>query len=425
MTRLHLLLSGEVLQMMINIAELIAQCFDDVFFDIQSHKHTHYWLKGGRGSTKSSFVSIQLPLLLLQNPSCHAVVMRKVANTLRHSVYPQIQWGIEKMGLMEHFKSKVSPLEFEYVKTGQKILFFGVDDKAKIKSIKLPFGYVGIVWLEELDQFSGMEEIRSLNQSLMRGGEKFWGFYSFNPPQSRDNWVNAECILDEPDRLVHHTTYLNVPKKWLGGQFFIEADKLKAKNEVLYRHEYLGEATGTGGSVFDNIEDFAITDELAESFDRCRYGLDFGFARDPLAFVCMHYDKKREILYIFDEIYQQQLKNRRAADLIREKVDRRRVIADSADARTIAEFSDMGINIYGAKKGPDSVEHGIKWLQERAKIRIDKRRCPNTYREFVSYEYEKNKDGQFISAYPDKNNHAIDAVRYGMEPEMRTPNFSF
>jgi phage terminase large subunit len=194
---------------------------------------------------------------------------------------------------------------------------------------------------------------------------------------------------------------------------------------VLYRHEYLGEATGTGGSVFDNIEDFAITDELAESFDRCRYGLDFGFARDPLAFVCMHYDKKREILYIFDEIYQQQLKNRRAADLIREKVDRRRVIADSADARTIAEFSDMGINIYGAKKGPDSVEHGIKWLQERAKIRIDKRRCPNTYREFVSYEYEKNKDGQFISAYPDKNNHAIDAVRYGMEPEMRTPNFSF
>lgn len=83
-------------------------------------------------------------------------------------------------------------------------------------------------------------------------------------------------------------------------------------------------------------------------------------------------------------------------------------------------MKDAGLRIYGVKKGPDSVDYGIRWLQSLDEIVIDKRRCPNTYREFVSYEYERNREGQFISAYPDKNNHAIDAVRYAMREDMRS-----
>lgn len=403
----------------VNIASLVAPSFDDLFHDIINHKYTHYWLAGGRGSTKSSFISQMIPLLLLQHPECHAVVLRKVGNTIKNSVYPQLQWGISSLGLDNRFRYKVSPPEITYIPTGQKILFFGVDDPQKVKSIKLPHGYVGIVWYEELDQFTGMEEIRNLNQSLLRGGSKYWVFNSFNPPKSQDSWVNGEKLLDEDDRIVHHSTYLSVPKAWLGEQFYLEAEKLKDKNEMSYRHEYLGEVTGTGGSVFENVHDMNMTDEQIYSFDRRYYGLDFGFTIDPTAFVAMHYDSTREELYIFDEIYQQKLGQRPLASLLEQKAGQRRILADSASPGSIYELVQLGINVGGVKKWPDSVEFGIKWLQNLRAIYIDKRRAPNTYKEFVRYEYERNKDGQFISAYPDKNNHAIDAVRYAMNDIMR------
>ena len=399
----------------VNVAELIAPSFDGLFFDVQEHCYTHYWLAGGRGSTKSSFASLCVPLLLLQNPLCHVVVLRKVANTLRNSVYNQVEWAIDELGLSDAFAARVSPLSFECRRTGQKILFLGVDDKSKIKSLKLPFGYVGIVWMEELDQFTGMEEIRSLLQSLLRGGERYWVFYSYNPPKSRNNWVNEEALFDRDDRIVHRSTYLGVPPVWLGEQFIAEAERLKEKNETLYRHEYLGEVTGTGGSVFDNVEDMELSDADIALFDRLYHGLDFGFAVDPLAFVSTHYDTKHEDLYIFDEIYEQRLSNAQAARMILSRIGRHHMTADAAEPKSIAEMRGLGVDVYAARKGPDSVDYGIRWLQGRRRIYIDKRRAPNTYREFVGYEYERNKDGQFISAYPDKDNHAIDAVRYATE----------
>ena len=202
----------------VNIASLIAPSFDGIFFDVQRHKYTHYWLAGGRGSTKSSFASLNVPLGILQNPDCHAVVLRKVGNTLRNSVYNQVEWAIHVLGLADAFDARISPLSFTYKRTGQKILFLGVDDKEKVKSLKLPFGYVGVVWIEELDQFTGMEEVRSLLQSLLRGGERYWVFCSFNPPKSRNNWVNEEARFDRADRIVHQSTYLDVPRRWLGEQ---------------------------------------------------------------------------------------------------------------------------------------------------------------------------------------------------------------
>ena len=399
----------------VNVAELIAPSFDGLFFDVQGHRYTHYWLAGGRGSTKSSFASLCVPLMLLQNPRCHAVVLRKVANTLRNSVYHQVEWAINALGLSDAFAARVSPLSFEYRRTGQKILFLGVDDKSKIKSLKLPFGYTGFVWMEELDQFTGMEEIRSLLQSLLRGGERYWVFYSYNPPKSRNNWVNEEALFDREDRIVHRSTYLGVPPVWLGEQFIAEAERLRDKNEMLYRHEYLGEVTGTGGGVFDNVEDIEMSDTDVAMFDRLYHGLDFGFAVDPLAFVSMHYDAKHEDLYIFDEIYQQRLTNAQAARRILPRLHGQHLTADAAEPKSIAEMRGLGLDVHAARKGPDSVAYGIHWLQGRRRIYIDKRRAPNTYCEFVGYEYERNKDGQFISAYPDKDNHTIDAVRYATE----------
>ena len=409
----------------VNLADFVSPAFDDVFWDIQEHGHTFYWLNGGRGSTKSSFISVVAPTLLIQNPDMHMVVLRKVGNTAKRSIYPQMQWGISQLGLDSEFLYKVSPLEMTYKETGQKIYFMGVDDPQKIKSIKPPFGYVGIVWFEELDAFGGMEEIRNVNQSLLRGGPKYWEFCSYNPPKSRDAWVNIELLSDDKDRLVHHSDYRSVPRAWLGEEFFDEAEKLRARNRLLYEHEYLGEITGTGGAVFDNVEEVALSDAEVAEFDHTYAGLDYGFAMDPLAYVDMNYDSRREILTIYDEIYQPKLSNSRAVELIAPRLGSRRVIADSAEPKSIADMRSLGLHISPARKGRDSVEHGLKWLQSLQAIRIDKRRCPNLYREFVSYEYERDRTGAFVSAYPDKNNHGIDATRYALSEVMRHGGIRF
>ena len=398
----------------VKLSNLIQPAFYKMHDYIKKHKYTHYWYAGGRGSTKSSDISVEIPPILVSNPDCHAVVLRRVGNTLRNSVYAQVGWGIQSLGLLDKFKSNLSPLTFTYKKTGQTIYFLGCDDETKIKSFKPPFGYVGVVWIEEANQFESMEKIRSLLQTLLRGGEKYWVFYSYNPPKSRDNWVNVEILNEDKDKIVNHSTYLTVPRHWLGEQFIYEAEKFKRTNYDKYRHEYLGEVTGTGGDVFENVEDMRMSDEMVNNFDRLRYGLDYGFAIDPLSFTVMHYDAKHEDLYIFDEIYQQKLKNSTAVELIKPKVDRRLIYADSAEPKSIAEMRDLGLNIMGAKKGPDSVEYGIKFLQSLNHIYIDRKRCPNTFVEFTKYEYEQNKEGKFISAYPDKNNHSIDSVRYAL-----------
>lgn len=397
---------------MIKITDVVAGHFWEVHQAIKEHKYTHYWEGGGRGSTKSPFFAIEALVILLRNRDCNVVVLRKVAATLRDSVYAQIQWAISILGLDGQFIQKTSPLRMIYKPTGQQIVFLGVDKKEKIKSIKPRAGYFGVVWYEEVDQFSGMEELRNLNQSLLRGGKNFWCFYSYNPPKSRDSWVNQEVLIDEPDRLVHHSNYLGVPRDWLGDLFFLEAEKLKNKNEMAYRHEYLGEVTGTGGAVFANVEKMDMSNELIDSFDHLHDGLDFGFAVDPLAYTKSHYDAKHETIYVFDELVKVGMRNNEAAQQIKPKVGNRRLACDSAEPKFIADLRSMEINAYGAKKGPDSVEYGIKWLQDRAKIYIDPKRAPNTYREFSTYEYQRNKDGMFVSAYPDMNNHCIDSLRY-------------
>lgn len=403
------------------LSKALAPAFWSLHRDIQQHGHTFYWLKGGRGSGKSSFISLEILLVLLRHKDRHAVILRKVGRSLKTSVYAQIQWAIERLGLMDTglFICKKSPLEIIYRPTGQILYFFGVDDPMKIKSIKPPNGYIGIVWLEEADQFLGMDEIRNLNQSLLRGGKEYIEFVSFNPPKSRDHWINAELFVDDAARLVHASTYRDMPVAWLGEQFFLEAEKLKAHNERAYRHEYLGEATGTGGAVFENVADRRMTDAEIAAFGRVYHGLDFGFAVDPLAFLSCAYDRKREDVYIFEEIYEQRLSNSRATARIRPLAGQNVIYADSAEPKSIAEMKGLGLRIFGARKGRDSVAHGIKWLQDRAHIYIDKVRCPHTYREFVTYAYERNREGQFISAYPDRNNHTIDAARYALGEVMR------
>ncbi|MGL4656371.1 MAG: PBSX family phage terminase large subunit [Sarcina sp.] len=410
--------------MQVNLTDVIAPSFYDLFWDVWEELYTHYWNEGGRGSTKSSFISVEIIMKIMDDAEkgimSHGVVFRRVKEDLSTSVYEQLCWAIEKLGVTNDWYMGTSPLVLKYKPTGQKIMFRGLDEPKKAKGIKVRKGWIKYIWYEEVDEVEGKHKIDIVNQTLLRGGPKFLVFYSFNPPQSQRNWVNREVLETREDKIVHHSTYLEVPVDWLGEQFVIEAEHLKKVNPTKYNHDYLGEVTGTGGEVFTNVIVRKISAEEIKVFDKIKNGLDFGYAADPLAFVRCHYDKTRKILYIFDEIYKAGLGNSAAVELIKIKnPDNKRITADSAEPRTINEFRNLGISIIGARKGPDSIEHGIKFLStEIEAIVIDNERCPNVAREFLSYELKRDKEGNFRGDYPDKDNHSIDAVRYAMEEEM-------
>lgn len=401
----------------IRLSTKLGKSYYALAHDVFVHGHTHYDLSGGRGSLKSTTVSLLVPLLIAQNPDVHALVLRKINNTIRDSVYAQYIWSIGELGMAQYWRSSKTPMELIYIPTGQKIMFRGADDPMKIKSIKVPFGYIGITHFEEKDQFAGRAEIRTILQSTMRGGEKFWNFESYNPPISRDNWANVDSQEERADRMCHRSTYLEAPTEWLGEQFFAEAEYLRATNERAYQHEYLGIPTGTGSDVFENIDVRPITDEEVKTFDRILNGVDWGYFPDPWAFNRCYFHSASQTLYIFDELEANKLGNKETADKLLEhgitKDDR--ITADSAEPKSVADYNKYGLKCYGAVKGAGSVERSMVWLQRLNSIVIDPVRCPKTKAEFIKYEYERNKDGEIISGYPDKDNHHIDAVRYATE----------
>ena len=399
------------------IYDSMARTFWDLYDDLKRDGHAEYWLKGGRGSTKSSFISLVIVRGLLADPNANAIIYRKVGNTIKDSVYSQMLWAIDQLQLAPWFQAKVSPFELIYKPTGQRVLFRGADDPLKSKSIKLQHGYFRYLWFEELSEFRGMEDIRTIKQSVFRGVDRGVTLYSYNPPKSAQNWVNTEALKSVTGRLVHHSTYLDVPKEWLKEAFISEAERLAQSNERAYRNEYMGEVTGTGGTVFDNLVLREISADDISGFGTVYAGLDFGWFPDPLHFVRCAYDPARRRLCIFDEYRTVKTSN---ADVYRILTEQKQltaseeVIADSAEMKSVNDMRSYGMRCIAATKGPGSVRASMRWLQALNEIIIDPARCPEAAKEFSQYEYERTRDGEFVDAYPDANNHAIDAVRYAL-----------
>ena len=390
---------------------------------------------GGRGSGKSSYLSIELILQLLKHPDCHAVALRKVAATLRTSVYAQLLWAIEALHLTGYFRCSLSPLECEYLPTGQKILFFGMDDAGKLKSLKMPRGYIGLAWFEEMDQFD-REEVRSAEQSLFRGGAFSLSLKSFNPPGSEKHWANQYFLEGKEGKFSHKSTYLELPEDWLGQRFLGDAAHLQRVNPQLYRLEYLGIPMGSGEEVFPNLvlgpsQSASLTapprgervrrahqplplGEVAarradgEGLPKAS-GVDWGWWPDPWAFNRVAYDGENRILYILAEKHCYRTGNRETGLLVKSAIPLgETVIADSAEPKSIGDYRQLGLCCRGAKKGHGSVAYGLKWLQSLAAIVVDPAVCPETAREFAACRYV---DGSI----PDKDNHHIDAVRYASQ----------
>jgi phage terminase large subunit len=406
---------------MIKLSECISPNFVDLHKQLKNDKNiSELWLRGGRGSTKSSWISIQIVLGLMQDSEANAVAFRRYENEVRDSVFSQLQWAINKLGVDHLFTSYVSPFKIKYNPTGQVILFKASENPKKIKSIKLATGYIKYAWFEEVDQFNGMEEIRNIQQSVFRGTtKKQYAFFSYNPPKSARSWANAESKITKPGRVVHYSDYRSVPREWLGETFINNAEHLKATNPEAYEHEYLGKETGTGLEVFNNVTLRPITAKEIEQFDNREQGLDFGYAADPLCFEEGHFDPKYRKLYLFSEISGLGMKNSTFASKMSAMQRTELTMADSQEPKSIDELrEEHGVNVVGAAKAPGSVAHGIKYLQDLEEIVIDPARCPLAAKEFINYALDTNRYGETISKYPDKDNHSIDAVRYMMSQHI-------
>lgn len=406
--------------------ELPARVLGKAFVDInrQIKPNIEYVFEGGRGGLKSSFVAFKIVELIKNNPQMHACITRQVAGTLKDSVYANMKWAINELGLMEEFECKVSPLEIKYIKTGQTIYFRGLDDETKLKSIKPEFGYIGILWKEEKDQMKGDAQERSVNQSVLRGGDESYDFSSYNPPKSKSNWVNRIKLIPNPKRVIHHSSYLEAPAEWLGQKFIDDAAHLKEINPEAYEHEYLGVPNGDGGNVFEYLEIRDITDEEISRMDRIFAGVDYGWYPDAFCYLRTYYDSAREKIYLIDELYVNKWSNSKTADWIKKKgYDDYTMICDSAEPKSVNDFRDAGLPARGAIKGPGSIEYGFKFLQTKT-IVIDPKRTPNAYKEITEYEYDRDKEGNVISGYPDGNDHAISALRYAYEPLFNRRGYS-
>lgn len=406
--------------------ELPARVLGKAYVDInrQIKPNIEYVFEGGRGGLKSSFVAFKIVELIKNNPQMHACITRQVAGTLKDSVYANMKWAINELGLMEEFEYKVSPLEIKYIKTGQTIYFRGLDDETKLKSIKPEFGYIGILWKEEKDQMKGDAQERSVNQSVLRGGDESYDFSSYNPPKSKSNWVNRIKLVPNPKRVIHHSSYLEAPAEWLGQKFIDDAAHLKEINPEAYEHEYLGVPNGDGGNVFEYLEIRDITDEEISHMDRIFAGVDYGWYPDAFCYLRTYYDSAREKIYLIDELYVNKWSNSKTADWIKKKgYDDYTMICDSAEPKSVNDFRDAGLPARGAIKGPGSIEYGFKFLQTKT-IVIDPKRTPNAYKEITEYEYDRDKEGNVISGYPDGNDHAISALRYAYEPLFNRRGYS-
>ena len=406
------------------ISEIINKNFHEFWRVINSNKYLFHVLKGGRASAKSTHIAIWLVLALMKYPvTC--LCIRKVGNTLTESVFEQLKEAIDILNVGHVWKVQKSPLQLIYIPRGNKFIFRGADDPAKIKSIKMSKFTIAFVWFEELAEFKTEDEVSTIVNSVLRAelppGLSYKVIYSYNPPKRKQSWVNKkfETQFIPDNTYIHHSTYLDNPH--ISKAFIEEANEVKKKNEFKYRWEYLGEPIGSGVVPFSNLEFRTITDEEIASFDNIRQGNDFGYATDPMAFVRLHYDKKKRIIYFIDEIYGVKMSIRELAAKIKEKgYNDLPITCDSAEPRSIAELREHGIKALKAKKGPGSIEFGENWLDDLEAIVIDNKRTPNVAKEYENIDYQTDKDGNIRPKLEDKDNHSIDATRYALEMDMKT-----
>ena len=377
--------------------------------------------KGGRGSIKSNFWASLVKETIKNDPQAHAVYTRRYKTDLRSSVYSQFKKTVKRDGEFDEWEFTTVPMMAKYKKTGQLVMFVGADKPMSLKSYNVEFGYVKILIHEECDEMEGVEQMDSIEDTFLRDDINAIDVKIYNPPKSKNNFMNKytnECKTKN-ETYICHSYYYNVPLKWLGKRFFDRAEWFKQHKPDYYKNNYLGEVIGTGGGIFENIEEREITDEEINSFDSFHHGLDFGYVH-PQVFIQCHYDYEKDIVYPTKEVYAKKCKNSTFSRKIKQYKDVE-LICDSARPDNIADMSDWGFNVVGAVKRWNNKGRAYcwEWLQTCNKIVVDPKRTPHLYEELTTLEHEILKDGTFSSAYPTLGEDCVMALLYSLNRVIR------
>lgn len=417
--------------MKISLKDIIAPSFYKVHKLLNSTSlYSQFWFSGGRGSTKSSFIAVEIILGIMKDPESNGIAFRKYSNTIRNSIHATFEWAIDMLGVSDKWKSTVAPFEFTYLPTGQKILESGLDDPKKMKSLKIKEGYFKFLWFEELEEYNGMAEIRSVQQSVVRGGKRVFQFFSYNPPRDPQAWVNKEKDNHNPKRFKHHSTYLTVPPKWLGEEFIEDAEILKEQDDDLYQCEYMGISIGLSDSVVFNGK-YVIAEFEPESFWSKLFGADWGFSNDPnvliKCYIGPHDEYGSNCLYIRNEEYGYRVDNKDLPEMWDKIPDSRKYVirADCARPETISYMSGKGFNVVAADKWAGSVEDGVAFIRSFDKIIIHPD-CERMTEEARLYSHKIDKvTKEILTDIVKKFDHGWDSVRYALSKMIKERMLGF
>lgn len=385
--------------------------------------------KGSRASKKSKTTAINFIMRIMEYKDANLLVVRKTFSTLKDSCYAELKWAINRLGVDKYWDSKTSPLEIIYLPTGQKIYFRGLDDPFKITSITTTKGVLCWLWIEEAYEIEKEEDFDILQESIRGKVPKFLFkqiTITFNP-WNENHWIKKRFFdVDKCDDILAITTNYNM-NEWLDSADEKMFDEMKKNNPRRYNVAGLGNWGVTEGIVYEKFfkRIFDVNEIKCRNGVKMIFGLDFGYTNDPTALFCGIIDIIRKEIYVFDEIYKKALTNNDIyTEILKKGYSKQIIVADSAEPKSIAELTNLGINkIRPAKKGKDSVNNGIQFIQNFDIIIHPK--CPNFLYEISNYTWSKDNFGNCINKPIDNFNHLLDAMRYSVQILSNQEIFSF
>ena len=393
--------------------------------DVVGKGYKEYWnckkryrvCKGSRASKKSKTTALWYIYNIMKYKNANLLVVRKTYRTLKDSCYTELKWAIHRLGVDAFFNCTQAPLEITYIPTGQKIYFRGLDDPLKVTSITVDVGSLCWLWIEEAYEINSEADFDMLNESIR--GEVQDGLFkqvtlTFNPWNDR-HWLKKK-FFDNPDEDTLAMTTNYTCNEWLDEADLQVFETMKEKNPRRYQVAGLGNWGIVDGLVYENWkeQEFNVEDVRTANTTSV-FGLDFGYTNDPSALFCGILDLKAKKLWVFDEMYEKGLSNRDIYNNInRMGFVKEQIIADCAEPKSIDELKYYGLRrIQGAKKGKDSINNGIQWIQE-LEIIIHPR-CVNFLTEIGNYQWDEDKFGNKVNKPIDCFNHLMDAMRYALE----------
>lgn len=392
--------------------------FNDIYYKHLKNNTRYQLFFGGSSSGKSYFLA-QRCIIDILNGGRNYLICRNNATTIRKSVFNEIKKAITFFKVDELFSINKTEMIITCV-NGYQIMFVGLDDTEKIKSTTPAKGVITDIWIEEATE-TDYRAYKQLDKRL-RGQSKHNKrlILSFNPIL-KSHWIFKEFFtLWEDSKQEIISENISILKTTYKDNKFLTKDDiiaLESETDKYYYEVYtLGNWGILGAVIFKNWQMEDLSDRI-KLFDKLKNGLDFGFADDPAALVCTHYDRKRKTIYIYDELYEKELTNDVLAKEVSKKIKYEYVVCDSAEPKSIKELKRYGINALSAKKGKDSVNFGIQWLQQQTIIIHTK--CTNAINEFQQYKWKEDKDGNVLKVPVDRDNHLIDALRYAYEDESK------